>query len=54
MADQLECYWRRKMRRKLRNELLALAISREMARMVLLSVTSVAVLILVFKYLIWS
>ena len=54
MADQLECYWRRKMRRKLRNELLALTISREVLRMVLLSVTSVAVLILVFKYLIWS
>jgi len=25
MADQLECYWRRRVRQKIKNELLALA-----------------------------
>ncbi len=42
------------MRRKLRNELLALAVVREITKMVTGAAIAVTVTLLVFKYLIWS
>ena len=42
------------MRKKLRNELLALAVAREIARIVTGTAIAVTITLLVFKYLIWS
>ena len=42
------------MRRKLRNELLALVVVREITKMVTGAAIAVTVTLLVFKYLIWS
>ena len=42
------------MRKKLRNDLLARAVAREVTKMLFGSVISVTITLLVFKYLIWS